>query len=86
MQKFPFLMARGLQAGVCDDSDFHVVKFQVGVMECVEWLGDELILGCHERGIRCRRVHRSDRSQVSIGFFEAAIADQFRSAALRFGR
>lgn len=86
MHTFPFPMARCLQVGVGHDSDFHIVKFKVGVTECVEWLADELMLRCHSQGIRCRRVHRSDRSQVSVGFFDAAIAAQFRSAASRFGR
>jgi hypothetical protein len=31
-------------------------------------------------------VHRSDRSRVWIGFFDAGIAEQFRSAASRFGQ
>lgn len=76
-------MARWLQAGIGHDPDCHVVEFQVSVAGCVEWLGDELILRCYERGIRCRRVQRSDRSRVWIGFFDAAIAEKFRSAASR---
>lgn len=79
-------MAKCLQASVSHDSDFHVVEFQLGAAICVEWLGDELVLQCQERGIRCRRLRRSDQSRVWIGFFDAAIAEQFRSAASRFGR
>lgn len=86
MEKFPFPIARNLQDSVEDDPDFHVVEFHVGVAGCIEWLGDELVLRCHNQGIRCRRVHRSDRSRVWIGFFDAGIAEQFRSAASRFGQ
>lgn len=86
MQELSFPMAKYLHSGIGHDSDFHVVEFQVGITECAEWLGDELVLRCHQRGVPCRRVHRSDRSRVWIGFFDAAIAKQFRSAALRFGR
>ncbi|WP_395330737.1 hypothetical protein WBP06_00435 [Novosphingobium sp. BL-8H] len=86
MQAFSFSSSLGLQAGVgFNDPDFHLAEFQVGVAECVEWLGDELVLRCHERGIRCRRFHRSDRSRVWIGFSDAATADRFRQAARRFG-
>ena len=86
VQIFSFLSAKRLQAGFGPaDRDFHVVEFQVGIAECVEWLGDELVLRCHERGIHCRRFRRSDRSRVWIGFSDAMIADQFRNSAPNFG-
>lgn len=48
--------------------------------ECPEYMADELMLWCHQNGLRARRMDRSRLDIVRFGFVDAEAAAQFRDA------
>ena len=62
-----------IEAAIVDTVTIHL---QDG--DCADYLADELLLWCRRRGLRVRRMDRSQHDVVRFGFQFPAHAAQFR--------